>query len=162
MEFLVSSNLNIPSQGNEPTFVVHKRKEVTDLIPWTNKTGNLVSNWHVSGEPSVSDHTYIFFQTDTTAINKVTFRDPKRTNWESCKDNLKVETMSLSIHMIRDTDLAADQLQQAIISFYHNNFPAKTTHSPRKAPWWNRRLSGLMAKTRRLFNIARRTGHCDT
>jgi hypothetical protein len=35
------------------------RKEVTDLILETNKILNLVSNWHVSGEPSLSDHRYI-------------------------------------------------------------------------------------------------------
>ncbi|PNF42332.1 hypothetical protein B7P43_G04928 [Cryptotermes secundus] len=56
MEFLVSSNLNILNHGNEPTFVVCNRKEVIDLTLGTNNIGNLVSNWHVSDEPSVSDH----------------------------------------------------------------------------------------------------------
>jgi hypothetical protein len=62
--------------------------------------------------------------------------------------------------MIRDIYLAVDQLQQVIILFYHNNFLVKTTHSPKKVPWWNKKLSWLRAKTRRLFNIAR-TGHWD-
>jgi hypothetical protein len=30
------------------------------------------------------------------------------------------------------------------------------------APWGNKTLSGLRAKTRSLFNIAKRTGQCDT
>jgi hypothetical protein len=59
--------------------------------------------------------------------------------------------------MIRDTDLVVDQLQQAITMSYYNNCPPKTTCPPRKAPWWNEKLSGLTAKTR-LFNIAKRTG----
>jgi hypothetical protein len=29
-------------------------------------------------------------------------------------------------------------------------------------PWWNKKLSGLKAKTRKLFNIAKRTGQWDT
>jgi hypothetical protein len=29
-------------------------------------------------------------------------------------------------------------------------------------PWWNKKLSGLTAKTRKLFNIAKRTGEWDT
>jgi hypothetical protein len=62
MEFLVSSNLNILNCSNEPTFVVRNRKEVIDLTLGTNKTGDLVSNWHVSDEPSLSDHRYICFQ----------------------------------------------------------------------------------------------------
>jgi hypothetical protein len=28
-------------------------------------------------------------------------------------------------------------------------------------PWWNEKLSGLRAKTRRPFNIAKRTGQWD-
>jgi hypothetical protein len=34
MEFLVSSNLNILNRGNEPTFVVHSRKEVIVTVPF--------------------------------------------------------------------------------------------------------------------------------
>jgi hypothetical protein len=62
MEFLVSSNLNILNHGYKPTSVVCNRKEVTDLTLGTNKTGNPVSNWHVSGGVSLSDHMYICFQ----------------------------------------------------------------------------------------------------
>jgi hypothetical protein len=32
--------------------------------------------------------------------------------------------------MLRDIDLAVDQLQQITISSYHNKCPGKTTHSP--------------------------------
>jgi hypothetical protein len=121
----------------------------------TNKVGNLVSNWHVYDEPSLSDHRYIFFQIGIITTNQVTFRDPRRTNWESYKENLKVslETISRSIRMIRDTDRSIDQLQQAIILSYYLNCRAKTTRSPRTAPWWNKKLSGLRAKTRKLFII---------
>jgi hypothetical protein len=59
MEYLVSSNLNILNQGNEPTFVIRNRKGVIDLTLGTNRIGNLVSNWHASDEPSSSDHRYI-------------------------------------------------------------------------------------------------------
>jgi hypothetical protein len=123
-----------------------------------------VGNWHVSDEPPLSDHRYINFQIGNITVNEVTFRNPRRTNSGSYKDNLKLklETMSRRICMIRDTDRSADQLQQAIILSYYHNCLAKTTRSPRTAPWWNKKLSGLRAKTRRLFNIAKRTGQWDT
>jgi hypothetical protein len=133
------------------------------LTPGTNRIGNLVSNWHVSDEPSLLDHRYRCSHIGNidTRITRVTFRDPKRTNWELCKDNLKVNlgTTSQKIRMTRDINLAVDQLQRAIILSYHNNCQAKTTHSPRTVPWWNKKLSGLRAKTRRLFNEAKRTGN---
>jgi hypothetical protein len=64
--------------------------------------------------------------------------------------------------MIRETELAVDQVQQAIILSYQNNCPAKTIHSPRTVLWWNKMPSGLGIKTRRLLNISKRIGHWDT
>jgi hypothetical protein len=52
----------ILNKGNEPIFVIHSSADVTDLTFQTNKRGNLESNWHVSGEISLSDHRYILFQ----------------------------------------------------------------------------------------------------
>jgi hypothetical protein len=84
----VTSNLNIVNPGNEPYFVVCNRMEVINLILGTNKIGDLVSNWHVSDEPSLSDHRYICFEIGNITMNQVTLRDTRRINWESYKDNL--------------------------------------------------------------------------
>jgi hypothetical protein len=98
------------------------------------------------------------------SINQVTYRNPRRTNLESYKDDLKanLENLSRKILTIKDIDGSVDQLQWAIISSYYQNCPAETTHPPGTTPWWNRKLSGLRAQTRKLFNIAKRTGHWDT
>jgi hypothetical protein len=113
MEFLVSLNLNILNRGNEPTFIVRNRKEVIDLTLGTIKIGDLVSNWQVSYEPSLSDHRYICFQISNITTNYVAFRNPKRTKWESYKDDLKgnLEIISRKIRTIKDIDWSVDQLQ---------------------------------------------------
>jgi len=50
---LVTTNLNILYKSYEHTFVVSERKEVLiDLTLGTDKTGDLVTNWHVSHEIS--------------------------------------------------------------------------------------------------------------
>jgi hypothetical protein len=159
-EFLVSSNLNILNKCNEFSFVVCNIKEVIDLTQGTNKIGNLVSNWHVSGEPSLSAHRYIRFQIDNITSERVTFRNQRRNNWESYKDDLNVnlEIISRNIRTIKDIDRSVDQLQRAIILSYYHNFPAKASCLPRNATWLNKVLSGLIAKTRNLFNTAKRTG----
>jgi hypothetical protein len=163
MEFLVSSNLNILNQGNEPTFVVCNRKEVIDLTLGTNKIGNLVSNWHVSDEPSLSDRRHICFQIGNITTEIVTFRNPRRTNWESYKDNLNVnlEIISRNIRTIKDIDRSFVQLQRDISLSYYHNCPAKTTRLPRNALWWIKTLRGLRDKTRNIFNTAKRTGQWD-
>jgi hypothetical protein len=89
MEILVSSNLNILNHGNEPTFVVCHKRKVIDMTLETNKIVNLVSNWHVSDEPPLSDHRYVCFQIDNISINQVTFRNSRRISWESNKDDLR-------------------------------------------------------------------------
>jgi hypothetical protein len=163
MEFLVSSNLNILNHGNKPTFVVCNRKEVIDLTLGTTNIRNLVSNWHVSEEPSLSDHRYICFQIGKIAVQRVTFRNPRRTYWESYKDDLKgnLETIPCRVRTIKAIDRSVDQLQRVIVSSFHRNCPAKTTRSPRNTPWWTKQLSGLRTKSRRLFNTAKRTGQWD-
>jgi hypothetical protein len=62
LEYLVSANLNILNKGNKPTFVVSNRQKIIDLTLGTDKVGDLVSDWHVSDETSLSDHRYILFQ----------------------------------------------------------------------------------------------------
>jgi len=56
MEYMISTNLNILNKVNEPTFVINNRKEVIHLILGTDKIGDLVTNWHESGEISLSDN----------------------------------------------------------------------------------------------------------
>jgi hypothetical protein len=104
MEYLVSSNLNILNRGNEPNFVVRNRKEVIDLTLGTNTIEDIVTNWHVSDKPSLSDHRYICFQIGSIAKSHVTFRNPRKTDWESYKDNLKgnLEIILRKIRTIRD------------------------------------------------------------
>jgi hypothetical protein len=96
IKFLVSLSLNILNRVNKPTFVVRSRKEVIDLTLGTNKIGDLVSNWHVSDELSLSDHRYICFQIGNITTNYVTFRNPKRTKWEPYNDDLKANLEIIS------------------------------------------------------------------
>jgi hypothetical protein len=160
MEYLVNSNLNILNQSKKPASVVRNRQEVIHLTPGINRIGDLVSNWHVSDDPFLSAHRYIYFQTHNIKVEKSTYRNPQRTNWESYKDELKVNlgTISRNICTIKDVDWSVDRLQRAIVSSFQRNCPARTTRAPRMPPWWNKQMSGLRTKTRRLFNTAKRTG----
>jgi hypothetical protein len=85
------TNLSILNKGNEPTFVIRNRKEVIDLTLGTDKIGDLVTNWLVSDEISLSDHIYIVFQVGDLAVTRLTYRKPKRTNWESYWEEKRVK-----------------------------------------------------------------------
>jgi hypothetical protein len=159
-EYLVSANLNILNKGNEPTFVASNRQEVIDLALGTDKVVDLVSVWYVSDETSLSDDRYILFQVSDIEISRITYRSPKRTNWESYQVDLKVNLGAVPrvVHSVRDVELAVDLVQLAILSSYHKNCPARMALSPRRVPWWNKELSCLKAYTRWLFNKAKKTG----
>jgi hypothetical protein len=74
-----------------------------------------VSTWHVSDETSLSDHRYIFFQVSDIEISKITYRNPKRTNCESYREDLKVNEGAVPrvVHSVTDVELAVDLVQHA-------------------------------------------------
>jgi len=80
---LSSTYLNILNKGNEPTFVIRNSKELIDLALCTDKMGELVTNWNVSDEISLSDHKYRIFQVYDLEVSRHAYCNPKRMNWES-------------------------------------------------------------------------------
>jgi hypothetical protein len=164
MEYLVSTNLGTLNKGNGHTFVISNRKEVTDLTLGTDKIGDLVTNYHIFDEISLSDHRNTVFQVGDLEVTRLTYCNPKRTNWESYREDLKVNlgVVPRVIHLVRDVELAVDMLQHAILLSYHQNCPARVAVSPSTVPWWNKELSHLKASTGRLFNQAKRTGDWES
>jgi hypothetical protein len=69
----------------------------------------------------LSDHRYIVFQVGNLEVTRLTYRNPKRTNWESYQEDLKVNlgVVPRVIHSVRGGELAVDLLQQAILLSYH-------------------------------------------
>jgi hypothetical protein len=55
IEYMESTKLNILNKGNEPTFLKVRRRQVIDLTLGTTLVVNLVSDWHLSSEESLSD-----------------------------------------------------------------------------------------------------------
>jgi hypothetical protein len=126
MEYLVSTNLNILNKGNEPSFVISNRKEVLHLTLGTDRIVDLMTNWHVSDEISLSDERYKVFQLCDLEVTSTEYRNPKRTNSESYQEELKANLWAVprATHLVRYAELAVDMLQHAILSSYHQNCPA--------------------------------------
>jgi len=62
----------------------------------TDNVGDLVNNRHVSDEISLSDRRYTVFPVDDQAVTRLTYRNRKRTNWESYRADLKVKGYTLN------------------------------------------------------------------
>ena len=72
MQYMVSTKLNILNEGNEPTFLNIRRRQVIDLTLGTTLVGNPVSDWHVSSEESLS-HRYICFKIQSQVFETVIY-----------------------------------------------------------------------------------------
>ncbi|XP_030760569.1 uncharacterized protein LOC115885721 [Sitophilus oryzae] len=80
LNFTLSEGLLISNIGNKPTFVTRARKEVLDLTLCTGKVSDNITNWHVSDEPSCSDHRHIRFDLNIFP-SEIKYRNPRDTNW---------------------------------------------------------------------------------
>jgi hypothetical protein len=80
--------------------------------------------------------------------------------WEDLKVNIGFVPRVL--HLVQDVEFAVELVQQAILSSYHQNCPAKVALSPRRVPFWSKELSRLKASTRWPFNKAKKTGDLES
>jgi len=89
-------------------------------------------------------------------VTKVTYHNPKRTNWKSHWEDLKVNpgVAPRAVHSVQDVELTADTELQTICLFYHHNCPGRFALSPSGVSWWNKHFSHIKALTRKLFNQA--------
>jgi len=137
----LAQTFNILNKGKEPTFVTSNRKEVIDLTLGTYNIGDVVINWHVCNEISLSNHRYTLLQAGDLQVSRLIYSGPKRTNWESYREDIKVRLgfVPRVMHTVRDIELALGMLRQAILRSYHQNCPPRVVVSPRKIPCWKKR-----------------------
>ena len=163
LEYLTSNNVNVCNVGNEPTFSNAIRQEVLDLTLCSASITEKVKNWHVSDEPSLSDHRHIRFDVEATPLRREHFRNPKKTNWNSFKEHLVNSRTSChqNIRTPGELDIAASDLQHRITEAFMSNCPLTNRTVCRDVPWWNETLSNLRREARRLFNRAKITSNWE-
>lgn len=155
--FITAQNLVIMNKGNIPTFVTKTRKEVLDITLCTNKVSSLIQNWHVSEEPSCSDHRQIVFDIHAPLI-KQTYRNPRETNWQGYKISLQeaLKNGIAPINQVEGIETAVDQINDAINASFLENCRLKTKQFKScKTVWWNANLERMRTEVRRLFRKAK-------
>jgi hypothetical protein len=90
IEFLNSSNLEILNRGNEPTFCIDNRQEVTDITLGPYGLLERITSWEVSLQPSLSDHRHILF-TLWGSVPVPLIRIPRCTSWSSFREGPRDE-----------------------------------------------------------------------
>lgn len=160
LEFIVSNKLEVANRGNEPTFVTQTRSEVIDITIGTPKVCSEIRGWHVSTEPTLSDHRYIRFNLNTPQGEVSTYRNPKTCDWTLFRERLGqgLDECPSRLRTPMDVELMNNIIKSAIINAYEESCPLKVRKTKRETLWWNPELSTLRAATRTTFNRAKRTG----
>jgi hypothetical protein len=127
------------NRGNRPTFVTTNRQEVIDITIAAFYAGNLIKDWHVTEEVSCSDHRYIRFTVMGIDHTVKTYRNPRRTEWESFRTDMSagLSGMTDKINNFIYLEIAADQFQEAISFAYNESCPLTVRRINRNTCWWN-------------------------
>ncbi|KAL1446432.1 hypothetical protein WDU94_012296 [Cyamophila willieti] len=129
----------------------------------TNSRANDITGWHVSREPSLSDHKFIELEVSNVDKTTVQYRNPRKTNWDKYRATLtsQLSHMRTDVKNTLDIELVSDNLQEAIQTSYETSCPLVKGVS-KKVRWWTKELTRIRKETRKLFNLAKRTGDWDT
>jgi hypothetical protein len=95
----------------------------------------------------LTDKRYTLFQIGDLQVTRVIYHDPDRTNWEFHWEDLKANLglVPRVIHFMWNVQLAVNMVNQAILSSYHQNCPAKVALFPTKLPWGRKQMGCLKA-----------------
>ncbi|KAI5705593.1 hypothetical protein M8J75_000064 [Diaphorina citri] len=132
------------------------RAEVIDITIASPTLSSQIERWHVSDEPSHSDHRYIRFEVSGVDKPDVTYRNPRKTKWRSYRQCLESELrlMRTDIKDTGDIEEVSNNLSIAINKAYEACCPEVKVLN-KNTSWWTQELSKLRKHTRRLFNRAK-------
>jgi hypothetical protein len=93
----------------------------------------------MSDETSLSDKRYVLLQAGDREIHRAIYGNPKRTNWESYREDPKVNlgVVPRKVPSERDVDFVDDPVQQAVLYSSHQNCPATVAVLPRRVLWFS-------------------------
>ena len=156
-DFIFRNNLYVCNIGKKPTFRNSRRSEVLDITLKSNNIGIQVSNWLVSEEESLSDHSWIIFDINRSTPSQKPYRDPKKTNWDLYGTEVKTR---LGVQSQVKTAVELDSKVNILTEILSEAFE-KACKMPRKRQkkqplWWTTDIGKAMKVARKLKNQAKR------
>ena len=162
LEFLSQADLTTYNIGNRPTFETKVRQEVLDITIGSYFWCGLISKWRVSPEPSLSDHKIILFNLKATTLQQAARRNPRKTHWETFDTKLSENLSNISrqgrMQSSEQLDYHVTNINEGIISAFHDSCKLISNKAPRTTSWWNDKLEDLKRKTRRAANARKKRG----
>lgn len=162
-EYISSTDLVIVNSGNTPTFVNSVRQEVIDITLVSVSLYNYLIDWHVSEEPSFSDHMFITFKlllNDHLPINPQSshFRNARHTDWARFESTLNHELSGeVSLSSLSLIESEVTNFNNKIIHAFESCCPLRRIGNNKDPVWWNARLKRLRSLMIKATNRAKNT-----
>ena len=155
-EFLATTSLEILNQGVEPTFVVGNKQSVIDVTLASREFANLIRDWRVMREDTLSDHRRIrfFIQCDKPAPRYC--RNLKKTDWTVYDQELQ-QRIGLWIGRVKtleDIEKELATVNTAIIQSFEKACPWRKVSGRTRTPGWTRELTTLHKRSNHAFHTA--------
>ena len=164
--YILRSSLALCNKGNEATFFNKTCNTVVDVTLISSGYINLVYNWRVSKEASLSDHAWILFSIRLDVEKEVPFVNPQKANWEKFSEAF-TNTLPKPPEEIKTSDdlnRAVNDLTRALVSSFEKSLPKSHLgrRGKKKPPWWNDEISTCMRDARSAMNKAKFSGDADS
>ncbi|XP_023241566.1 uncharacterized protein LOC111639848 [Centruroides sculpturatus] len=166
--FLATNNLILVNDPfSPPTFFSSRGQSWIDITTASLDRSNLITNWKVLQDVSLSEHAYLHFEmTTSTNIRDI---DPSLrynlscADWEGFTHFLQTK---LTIYNPLDLEDAHNFINNSInnITTACNLFIPRTSLHRKTVPWWNTDLTGMRNHVRHLrksFQRCRRFSHIE-
>lgn len=163
LEYITRVDLDILNKGNKPTFITRVRREVLDITLCTLHVAKFITNWRVSGEPSLADHQHIQFEIVGKQCEDLQYRNPRKTNWKDFREDLGVAVQGqvAEVRRLEELEEASEHLENAVLGAYQANCPINVSKNSGKVRWWNGDLARMKREVRALFRTSSRLGCWD-
>ena len=168
LDFLLSNDLEIANQGNEPTFMSKRGQSLIDITMMSPCILPNLKNWHVSTHETLSDHKQIEFELHCDIkFEFQPFQNPKKLSpllyfEELTKSTLQIDKLnhhlrSNSGHNASCIDNTTDSLTQILGEAFNTVCPQSKSRRKGCKSWWNKDLEKLRHSTRSALQKAKRS-----
>jgi len=152
-DFIFENNLNIENVGNTYTFQSPVGKSIIDLTITNVKASQVITDWHVDESESFSDHKYIIMKFKDLIVDKVYYRNLKKTDWQTFQMMLwNVPTAAKIPDTIEELERDARRLELEIKSALEVACPMRPNKTNKPGNnWWNKDIQAKRQEVRKEY-----------
>ena len=144
-DYITGNNLSVSNRGCTPTFINSRSQTIVDITLTTWHISSLIQNWHVSDCVTLSDHQWINFEINLIKAPKKPFRDPRRTDKDKYRCQLRENLEGVNKRVPRkcgEIEQYVKILQTATRQAFETSCPLRTSQQPNEATkWWCQELT---------------------